>query len=825
MNNIYAVKKKWIVLCFTLLLINTVTAQNILSGSVKNTYLEPITFASLSIKELQLNTKTNAKGEYTFSLDDGKYDLIITAVGYKAQLLTLVINNKAFTQNIILQPTQTKANEVQVIAIKKDRWNEIMKSVLANKESYLNASSTFSCNVYLRASQENEKTVFKKRKLADTITPTTAVDNVKDMALAEVVLQLDKSLPNKIRETRNGVKKRGNTQDLFYLTTTDGDFSLYNTLIKVPQLTDIPMLSPLSSAGLNAYNFKTIRLRKKNGRKYYTLTFTPVKAGNALIEGEMEIMDSLWIVTAANYSFPNYLLRNYDYFGVEQTYDTTDTQLYMLTRQDLTYVSKTNKSTATGKTLALYSNYVLDPAFSKKYFTNELSSTTAAAYEQDSSFWQQVRTEPLSEDQLRFIQYNDSTQRAHSTKAYTDSIDAAYNRITLTKVLLNGQGFYKREAKRNIFFGGLAGFVQPLQFGGTRLQFDFDYSKIYGSQKSTNIWGNLSYGFRNADPKGELKMRKLYDPFRRRAYEVNVSREFATLFNGGSITDQLKRSGIYERDDVGVQHETELVNGLFLYNRLDMSFRSSAARYKINTDSISVLGGLIKLNPQDVPFSFSAYQALFNTITVSYTPQQKYIREPRQKIILGSKWPTFTASWRKGIPGILGSSVDYDYVELGIKQRINVGLFGVSQYTFTYGNFINKTQLREPDFKFIRQRDPFFFLNPHTTFQGLRESFPVFSNFYEMHYVHNFKGSLVNRINFIKKLKLQEVAGVGYLNVPERNLQYYEVFMGIEKAFKVLRDRYKVGAFVVYSESNQYSNPVTMKISFEKINRRQYVWD
>ena len=818
-----------LVLLIVLQLYTKAFTQNILTGTVKNTYLEPLRYVNVSIKELKLNTQTDAQGNYTFTLDPGKYDIVYTNVGYKPQLITLVISQSTQTQNIILEPNKRAEEEVKVFAIKKDRWAEIMKNVIRNKDNYLSATGTYSCNVYIRASQENEKTVFKKRKeTTDTIATETPVINnaekIQNMSLAEVVMKVDKSEPNKIKETRNGVKKRGNTDDLFYLTTTDGDFSLYQNLIKIPSLTDIPMLSPVSNAGLNAYNFKTIRLRKKGGRKYYTIQFTPVKAGNALIVGEMDIMDSLWVITSASYSFPNYLLRNYDYFGVEQTYDTTDTKIYMLTRQDLTYVNKTGNTKATGKTLAIYNQYIMDPTFSKKYFNNELSATSYEAYNQDSSFWDQVRQEPLSSEQLQFIRYNDSIQRAHSTVAFTDSVDKEFNRITFTKVVLNGQGFYQRKKERSIFVGALVGLVQPFQFAGTRLKFDWDYNKTYGSQKQEAVWGNISYGFKNSDFKGDIKVRKLYNPFSRGAYEVDVSRQFASLFAGGSWTDQLKRSGIYEKDDIGVSHELELLNGLYLTNRVEISFRSSADKYKLNTDSISKFGGLIKLNPQDKPFSFAAYQALFNTISLSYTPQQKYIREPRQKLILGSKWPTFTATWRKGIPNILGSAIDYDYIEAKVTQQINAGLFGVTQYNITYGNFINKTDLREPDYKYIRQKDALIFLNPTNFFQGIKESFPVFNQFYEVHIVHNFKGSIINRLNFVKKLKLQEVVGGGYLYVPERKLQYAELFVGLEKNFKMFRDRYKIGAYTVFSQANQYNNPVSVKVSFEKFNKHKTNW-
>ncbi len=819
--------KLFLLTCCVLVCSFVAQAQFKISGTVKNSSLEPVAYASVSIKELQLITQTNKEGKYSFTVEEGKYDIVVTMVGYKPQVLTLVVNAKDVNQDIILDELRKQNEEVQVIAVRKDRWREILTNVIRNKENYLGATSTYSCDVYIRATQENEKTVFKKRKENDTAkqipqSTTNATPTLNSMG--EIVLQLDKTEPEKIKETRKGVRIQGNIDQLFYTRTTDGNFSIYQNLIKVPALSDMPMLSPLSNAGLNAYNFKTTKLRKRNGRRFYTIRFTPVKAGNALIEGTMEIMDSLWVVTDVTYSFPNYLLDQYDYFEVNQEYDTTETGLYLLKKQDLTYVSKLGKNVNTGRTLAIFSNYNIDAKFSKKYFTNELSVTTAEAYEQDSSFWEQVRQEPLTKEQLNFIRYNDSVARAHSTKDYLDSIDKAFNKVTLGKVAFKGQGFYSRTRERSLFIGPMVNIIQPLQFAGTRIQLDYDYHKTYGSRKQETIWGNINFGFKNQDLKGEIKIRKLYNTFSRGTYELNASRAFSSLFNSGSWQDQLKRSGIYEKDDIGAQHEVELLNGLYFVNKIDYSFRRNADRYKLNTDSANYLWGLFKLRPSDRPIVFPAYQGLFNTVSIKYTPQQKYITEPREKIILGSKWPTFSLTWRRGIPNILGSSVDYDYIEYKIDQKLNLKLLGVTQYNITSGSFHNIKSIFEPDYKFIRQGDKFVFLNPNNTFQAMDTSFHVFSRFYEFHLVHNFNGFILNRIPFLKKLKLNEIAGGGIFKSKERNLTYFEGFVGLEKIVKAFNERYKVGAYIVFTKSNQFSTPVQFKFSFNRYKKRSINW-
>lgn len=795
-----------------------------LSGKVTNASLEPVRYVSVSIKELQLVSQTDARGQYSFNLEEGRYDVVFSMVGYKPQLITLVVKGKNTVQDVIMEEIKRSGEEATVIAVRKDRWAEIIRNVIHNKENYLAATSTYSCNLYIRATQENEKTIFKKKKNETDSAADKAPEKTSDMSMAEVVMKLDRSVPDKIKETRTGVKHRGNTSSLFYLTTTDGDFSLYNNLIKVPALCEMPMLSPISQAGLSAYKFKTIRLRRKEGRRYYTISFRPVKSGNALVEGEMEIMDSLWVITSAQYSFPNYLMNEYDYFGVDQQYTPVDSSFWMMNRQELTYLSKTGKTRSTGKTLAVFSQYRLDPAFSKKYFTNELSATTEAAYEQDSAFWAEVRQEPLTPEQLNFIRYSDSLQRAHSTKAYMDSVDKEFNRLTFSKIILNGQGFYDRDNERTLFIGPLLSMIKPVQFGGMRVGFDYNYYKTYRSRKNVSVWGQIDYGFRNKDLKGDIRMNKMYNPFNRGYYGVHAGRTFDNMFTGDSWVNQLKRNRIYEKDVIDVEHGLELVNGLFLTNKLEFSQRRSADWYNITTESRTYLWGLIKITPQDRPISFPTYNAFFNTIGLSYTPAQKYIREPREKIILGSRWPTFSITWRKGIPGVLQSVIDFDYLEFRVNQKLKLGLAGVSEYSATIGDFVTQKDLRPVDYKFIRQGDPIIFANPTVNFQAMDSTFAVFHRFYEVHWLHHFNGTIVNRIPFMKKLRIQEVAGAGFLIAPERDLRYVEGFFGLEKSFKLFRDRYKIGAYMVFSAANKFNNPVQFKLGFQQYNRRKNSW-
>ncbi len=807
-------------LLFTILFFtcfSVVTAQEYLvTGTVTNAKLEPLPYVSVRVKELQTGTTTDKAGIYKLQLEPGKYDLVFSMVGYKTQVITIAIT-KNYTQNIILQlDEESMMNAVQVTGIKKDHAEEYVRNVIRNKDVILGASQNYSCNIYIKATDENDFT--QKKKVKDTV---RTINPAARMNMAEIYLKADYSYPNKIKEERTGVKIRGSKDGLFFLTTTDGDFNFYNNLVQLPALAKIPMLSPISYSGLVAYKYKTVTTRKEHGRNIYTIRVTPTKLGNALVSGEMEIMDSAWVILQTHFEMPKFHLVEYDYFSVDQKYEWVNGKAWMPVRQEFNYLTKAGKSKQSGSTIAMYSNYVVDTSFAKKHFGTEISTTTQQAYERDSAFWKTVRTEPLSEKEIKFIQYRDSVVRAHTTTAFLDSVDRYNNKVTLKKLFLDGVTKNNWRKERFMVFPTIPEFYQPIQFGGSRIFTNFYLSKRYKNKKSITLRTEMSYGLRNKDLQGTVSFWKLYNPFSRGTYYISVGRSFGQIFEGDAWINQIKRSNVYLKEGVELSHSVELANGLVLRNRFELTGRKSVAGYKTNDKVDSIAGGFLTNNKA---VYFPSYNAFYNTIGLDFTPRQKYIREPKEKIILGSAWPTFSVTWRKGVKGLLNSEIDFDYLEYGISQHLKMGLAGEANYSFISGKFISRKDLRLVDYKFMRQGDPFLFSNPTKSFQALDSSFPIFNRFYEGHYLHQFHGAILNKIPLLKKLNLLEVAGGGILYAPERNLKYAEAFFGIEKILRFWRERYKIGGYMVGSVANQFKNPVQFKISIEKFDRRKNSW-
>jgi Family of unknown function (DUF5686) len=583
-------------------------------------------------------------------------------------------------------------------------------------------------------------------------------------------------------------------------------------------------LSPLSYSGLLAYRFKTLKTETIKGQKIYTIGIKPRQLSNATVEGEITIADSSWVVLHTKLRLPKYHLAEYDFFEVEQQYEFVNGKAWMIIRQELTYNGISDKKKSSGRTVVTYKDFELNKDFDKKYFGTEISSAAQKAYERDSTFWQANRTEPLTEKEVRFIHYKDSIYQATHTKAYLDSVDNVTNKITWQNVLYRGQTFNDHEKQRRWTLPPLPGIYVPFQFGGARLQASFSYAKTYQSRKNLNLYSELSYGLRNKDINGAIRLSKMYNPFNRGFYHISLEKNFEYIFSGDAWINMIKRNNIYLHQAIGLGHSIEIANGLYLFSNVDIAFRRSVSDYKTNSKVDSLFGDALDDNQA---IAFPSYNAFYGKLRLEYTPGQRYIREPKEKVILGSVWPTFYVQWKKGIPGVLKSVIDFDYLEFGIRQSIKLGVMGTSSYSVVTGSFLNQKDLRLVDYKYQRRGDPFLFMNPSEAFQSLDSTFATFKRFYEGHYIHEFNGALLNKIPFFKKIGLREIAGAGFLIAPESNLRYAELFTGVERVFKYpfnVLGKFKLGLYIVGSVANQFRNPVQFKFGITTWDKRKGKW-
>ena len=818
---------------FLLLIIFYTNAHNAqaqgIKGTVRNDKQEPVPFVNIYFKQLQNGTTTNFNGEYFFTTNPGIYDVVFSAVGFETKTIQVIIGDEIIEENIWLETSSTELEEIIIKSKRKDPAYEIIQFVIDNKKNNLTGVQSFKSQLYVKATETMD---VKKKSDKEAVTVEVAglpedpfeAERQKQLAtqslnMLEIELELNYEYPNKYKEIRNGYKAYGNTSGLFIPRFSETDFNFYQNMVELKGIAEAPLISPLSRTSILSYKYKLKDILKENGQVVYKIEVIPRKSGNSTCEGYLYINDGLWNINRLHLELNKGGLKIYDKFELKQDYKPVEDSVWAPYRQEFIYESRANKNkTFKGNTIIHQKSYEKDFEFPPKFFGNEVSLTTIEAYQKDSTYWNSSRPEALTIEQQKAVLYRDSIEAVINSKEYKDSVQAAYNKITLGEVLIHGVGFRNMEKKTDIYITSLTSLINFEVVGGFRFGPYASFFKRWKNGKMMSLSGSANFGVRNVDLQGNSRFWMRYNPHKLADFYFSGGRSFYSVNPFDAYLNLLKTSSYYLNDHFQVGHNFELFNGFYIHTGAIFNNRQSLDGY----DVTSVINEVID---EEEPIVFNDYQALITELKFSYTPFQRYTTEPNQKVILGSKFPTFSILYKKGWNGLASSDIDFDYVEAGISQNLIFGMLGNSKYTVQAGKFLNTKGLEYIDLKRFRQSDPYLYSNPLHSFQLLDTSLVANGIFLEAHHIHHFNGALINNIPLIKKLQLRTVAGAGALWIKESNYRHEEIFAGVERVFKLgARRRLRLGVYGVLSESSKSGANTGFKISFDIIDTWKKDW-
>ena len=809
-------------------MIGGVSAQEILKGQIVDETNIGIPMAEVYVKNMpEHRVRADMEGNYLMRLQDGEYYLVFQAMGFEDREVFVGVREGENVKNIQLFPVNVKDIDEFDFSVKQTNvGREMIKNVVAIKDQLDFNQYEYKCDVYIKAKEERvieEDKSDKKKKKRETIDPYEAEQELKknklgqlnNISFVEVEIERNYAPPKYVREFRKGYSKRGNDQRLYYTTTAKSNINFFKNMLYIDDLSESPIQSPISTAGIFSYKYRLVE--KIERRKAPTLNKIEIKPRNtsvSTLEGYIYVQDDTWLVEKIDLTIVKGNLYMYDYFQIIQDFDVTSDTLCLLERQELNYGVDYRKESFTSQTIATYKNYDFNPDFPPKFFGNEVAVTTKEAYERDSSYWHEKRMTPLTRDEIEYIKKRDSIENLFTKQEYLDSVDSVFNEITFLKVLWFGVDHRNREKRNQWTIGSLAAMIRPVYIAGPRIGPDFDFFKKWEDERTFDSYSRIDVGLLNNDIKGRTQVRYMYNPFYFGTIGFNFDHDYDLIRTFDAFSQILLRENFIESTTGRLYHYLEVLNGLTLQKNLAFTERRPIPE---DTKFITWFDDALENNQPPV---FDVYNALIGDFTLSYTPFQKYMREPYRKVILGSRWPTFYMYYEKGFQDVLTSDVNHDFLRIGVRQNFKIGTFGTTTYHATSGKFLNAKNLREFDYKFHRRSDPIWFSNPLFSFQDLDTSLPTLDWYFEAHLIHHFNGALINKIPFMKKTRIMSVVGGGYLYVPEHNWQHYEFFVGLERIFKFSRRRLRIGLYAVFSDGNQIDPRTTGKISFALLDRR-----
>jgi len=808
----------------------------------------PLPYVNVYVKHTNIGTTTDDQGRFYIRLiEEGDYEIVFSAVGYESRIVPVVVNDEEQVKNIWLKSSVMQLEQVEVKARKRDPAYGIIQLAIKAKKDNSKQVNSFRCHVYIKAKENISEREKKRREKQEEIDEVEATREYEDefavieidpaeaeqqkqqkqkaermklaysMNMAEINLELNYQYPGNIKEIRQGFEKYGRTGDLFFLSTTEAEFNFYQNLLQVDHLNELPLVSPLNASSVLSYKFKLEETWFEGDNMIYHIKVTPRKKGNATFEGYIDIIFGSYAIRRVDLKLDKGGLMFYDNFRIQQEYELFQDSIWLVTKQEFDYQTREGKREFSGITIVNYDDFELNIEYPKRYFNNELAVTTQEAYERDTGYWESIRPEPLTEEEQEVIFVKDSIKAVYTSEEYLDSIDAAYNKVTLADIGWWGPGFFNREKKRHISFNSLLGLTDPFAVGGIRFGPSVFYYKGFEDKTAFRIYTGINYGIRNKDVRGHLYANYLYDPIKQSRVNISLGSGVGVVHNDMSFTGLIDRSNYVDSRYIRFGHSTELFNGFYLKLSGSIKEHSSLSNYKFGT----VVENWVEDN---VPREFEAYNLVTSKIELVYVPFQKYMTEPYRKVVLGSKWPTFSISYSKGYPSILRSEVDFDFIEASILQKVKISTFGTTTAKIGSGKFLNTNKMFYENYKIFPRGDNWFFSSPMQN-QMIDSTIYTTNWFFELHAVHHFNGALVNNIPLVKKLKLYTLTGFNYTWIEENNHHYIDYYLGIERTFRIQRQRFRLGVYFVFGGSNNSKARPTIQFAINHYQKSEKSWD
>lgn len=827
-----------------LLIIALITSVNIysqtLSGFIFDENNTPIPFAQVNVKNFpNLGARTNLEGFYEFFIEPNQYEVIYSSIGFESKTLKIVVGqNKKVIKNVYLAESITELSEVEVKTKKGNVGYEIIKNVIANKDHLLDPFKGFTCQMYVKERETFDVKIKDKDKNKEALENGNQPKDVFDEEAKKTKAKIEKGnrlnlmerqitvnfqYPNKIKEEVTAQDKIGNSQQLYLKRAPvypKVRFDFYNGLIRQEFLHETPIVSPLHASGILSYKYRLAEIITEGQDTIYKVKISSRSVGSSSLNGYLYVKKHAWVLTKVDLTINKGNLKLYDKFRIEQEYSQFDS-VWLVTKQRFEYKTKYFKETIYGVTEIVYSDFKLNPEFPKKFFGAEVAVTTKEAEERDSTYWEKLRPAPLTREEQRKKFVQDSLTAIYTSEAYLDSVDTEFNKITLLKVVALGIDHRNREKKTQWYFTSLIDFIEPVGIAAPRAGPYARFFKKFDNDQWLQTWVNSSIGLLNGDVRGNIGVYHLYNPKKLATYFARYSHGLGSLNWAAQYFDQLKLSNYFNVDNYRINHKFEIINGLNLFTELNAQNRYPMGDLKyIN---INIIDSLID---KGEPYQFDPYTSTRSIISLSFTPFQKYVSEPNRKVVLGSIWPTFTLRHEKGIKGLFGSSVNFDYLSLYIQQELSIGTIGKTNYYFTTGQFVNKKSIELIDKKFFVRSDTstlfrFLMNSPTGQFQNLQEQYVTENLYAEFHIIHRFNGAVINKIPFMKKTRIRSLMGAGFLFLPEvNNLFYQEAYIGIERNFKFLKTIIRPALYLVYSDSNVQQPNLRLKFGITTLNMR-----
>jgi hypothetical protein len=810
------------ILFFSVFLISlSAWSQTRVSGVLVDENGLSVPFANVIFVNSTEGTTTTDEGKF-YLISDKNYDSVeFSYVGYKPLILPLNKGNNLNLKVILKEETES-LSEVVFYQGKTSKKNnpalDILRKIWENRRQ--NGVKKFDQYQY----RKYEKLEFDLNRIDSTLMKSRVFNGMEfifedldtnrvtgktylPIFINESVMQVSgDNISGKKREDLDGNKNSGFNNNQTLISGIKDIYREVNVYDNYLKFFDKSFISPLSTTGIDNYNYVLADTAFIGDKWCYKIVYYPRRENELTFKGDFWVNDTTWAIAKikmemADDANVNWVKGVY----IEQEFEVLNDSIFLMKRDffmaDFSFQKKEDARGIYGKRTVLYDNYKFNLKRPDDYYDQKVIDFQEAVYNRDDEFWTKNRLEPLSENQRGVYKMIDTLQTVK-----------AFQRIfNLTKTLATGYVEFNGWDYGPIYSAIGYNEVEGLRLrGGGRTYFGFN--------DPWRIEGYGAYGLKDQKFKYGISGKVLLDKKSRLTISGGNRRDVEQL--GASLTnstDILGRSlASSSLINVGDNDKLSSINLSILALEIEpfhnFTFRVGAS-YRILKPASSTFSLDYYIDEARTQTASEINQTEISTI-FTYTPGKRTsgFGVERNTVNQGD-FPTLFLNYSLGMKDVLKSDFEYKKVQFFYDQPFFIGGFGKANASIEAGKIFGEVPL-----------GLLSVVPGNQTYFALYNTFPLL-NFYEfvtdtyvaVHFEHNFNGRFLSRIPLLRDLNLREIVGIrgvwGEISEENKSLDasglpliapdnepYYEYSVGVGNIFKFIR-------IDAHFRGNYFNNP------------------
>lgn len=768
----------------------------------------PIQFVNIYFEGTNKGTITDIDGYFSLTTNESHDTIVISFVGYDQRMISVKVGQKE-NLTIKLKPQLVNLDEVVVLSGENPAWAIIREAVKNKKQHDKRALDSYDYQSYNRIEFDidNISTKLSKRKMIRDIwagiDSTSLEKNVKGNAILPIFLSESisryyvKNDPfarrEEVKKTKvTGVAVEDGSMVSQLVGTAYQDYNFYQNWLRFMEK---EFVSPIADSWKIYYDYEIRDTLFVGNDHCYELAVFPNRNQDPAFNGKIWITTvdfalkklDLSIDKATNLNFIEKII-------LQQELVKTDTEAWLPEKTtliiDVNELSK-NAASILIKAYNTSTDWKVNDTKDKKFYVNEvLIAEDFNIYQPD--YWDAVRPESLSQQQLKTYQVIDTLVEIPRVKSYVEFVKLATT------------GFWRRG---KVDIGPYLYSYAFNNFEGHAIRLGMKTNEYFHRKISLRGYG----GYGTLDDRWKYGFTGSYI----------ISRKPWTEF---------KLHSSKELEQVGLRSDELIDNNYIFY--ASTRWQTFMRPYYLSDNSISIQTEATKglmhqltlrheyYDPQ-YPFYYYENPGVFDSnlksdissSTIKFTSRwardEMFLQDGNERLSLGTRRsPIIQFDYTYGFKGVLESDFEFHKLQLEFKHKLRLGGLGESRYSLRGSYIIGQL--------------PYLLLENHIGNESMFYTNGAFNtmNYFEFvsdqyvsfHYLHYFQGLLMNKIPLMRKLKwrLLGTANILYGSLRQENIDiisptdpeglptlefnymdegmpYVELGYGIENILKIIR--------------------------------------